>query len=581
MILPTSNNMQETNSDALPWMNAKTVDYSSAHFTSTSSKLRASETLVSSAVGGSRPFRLVRQGLGAIPIFERVIERLKLLEHLTQALGQVRYAEAILLLLKNVLIERNALYAIQEWATQYDPALVYAAKYGDDVLARALDRLFAADRASLLTQIVLAAIRAYALNVAQIHQDTTSVKLSGAYQRQNLRAVQLKRGHSKDHRPDLLQLIYELSVTRDGAVPVLFKVHDGNCTDDGLHWENWQMLRGLLGRSDFLYVADCKLCVHETMTNIDRAQGRFLTVVPGTRGEVEDFARRVEDCQVRWEHVLSLRSSRSQKRIDRFEAASGVYQLAEGFRVFWFRSSEKARRDYTDREDRIAAALERLEALTDPQRKKKPRTTRKLRQKAEAIVARFAVRDWVKYEIKVHELEDFRQATPGRPTSATMYRRRVRRVARLTCQRDEIAIHQAELMDGIFPLTTNAQLDAKTALRAYKYQPRLEKRHALLKSGLRVAPIFLKKNRRVEALMFVYFLTQLVGALVERQLRKAMREQGIVEIQILPEDRPSATPTREQLIRVFALRHRHLLFSEDGRLLQTFSNPLTPVMGDN
>lgn len=62
------------------------------------------------------PFHLVRQGLGAIPILDPVIERIGLPEHLTAAMGHARYAQAILLLLKNILIERNALYAIREWA---------------------------------------------------------------------------------------------------------------------------------------------------------------------------------------------------------------------------------------------------------------------------------------------------------------------------------------------------------------------------------------------------------------------------------------------------------------------------------
>ena len=73
----------------------------------------------------AQPFHLVRQDLGALPILDRVIERIGLLPHLTEALGQARYAQAILLLLKNIFIERNALYAIQEWAAEYDPALVY------------------------------------------------------------------------------------------------------------------------------------------------------------------------------------------------------------------------------------------------------------------------------------------------------------------------------------------------------------------------------------------------------------------------------------------------------------------------
>ena len=500
----------------------------------------------------AQPFHLVRQDLGALPILDRVIERIGLLPHLTEALGQARYA--ILLLLKNIFIERNALYAIQEWAAEYDPALVYGGGYRDDVLARALDRLFEADRASLLTRVVLAAVKAYAVDLSQIHQDTTSVKLMGAYQNQHRRGVQLLRGYSKDHRPDLRQLVYDLSVTHDGAIPVLFKAHDGNRTDDTLHWENWQMLRGLLGRSDFLYVADSKLCVSETLRNIDRNQGRFITVVPRTRGEVEKFREKVEASLVRWEKVLAKRSSRKWERVDLYEAASGLYQMREGFRMYWYRSSEKARRDWNEREEKIATVMDQLRALADPARKRKPKKEKALRKKADAILARIVGEAWVQFEITLQEEEKFRQIARGRASSHTMYRKVVRWVPRISCSRNEEAISKSEVMDGIFPLSTNAELDAAAVLRAYKYQPTLERRHAFLKSGLLVAPVFLKKNRRIEALMFVYFLAQLACALIERQLRKAMRERGLSHIQILPEDRPSTTPTTEQLIRVFRSR---------------------------
>ena len=165
----------------------------------------------------------------------------------------------------------------------------------------------------------------------------------------------------------------------------------------------------------------------------------------------------------------------------------------------------------------------------------------------------------------------------GRASSHTMYRKVVRWVPRISCSRNEEAISKSEVMDGIFPLSTNAELDAAAVLRAYKYQPTLERRHAFLKSGLLVAPVFLKKNRRIEALMFVYFLAQLACALIERQLRKAMRERGLSHIQILPEDRPSTTPTTEQLIRVSRSHARHLLLSKDEQLVQTFTDPLSSI----
>ena len=42
--------------------------------------------------------------------------------------------------------------------------------------------------------------------------------------------------------------------------PLSFKLFDGNTNDDVTHIPNWNGLRTLLEKEDFIYVADCKLC---------------------------------------------------------------------------------------------------------------------------------------------------------------------------------------------------------------------------------------------------------------------------------------------------------------------------------
>jgi hypothetical protein len=84
---------------------------------------------------------------------------------------------------------------------------------------------------------------------------------------------------------------------------------------------------------------------------IDRSQGQFITVLPRTRNEVEQFQQKVAASLDRWEKVLAKRSSRKQGPIDLYEVASGLYEMREGLRRYWFRSNEKARRDCNGRED--------------------------------------------------------------------------------------------------------------------------------------------------------------------------------------------------------------------------------------
>src|SRR5262245_29324118 len=92
--------------------------------------------------------RLRLRGLrvGALPILNHFIERMGLDEELSLALKNFGHVDALLALLKNIVVNRNALYAVGEWVARFDVGLVAQIKIGDDRLGRALDRVFAADR---------------------------------------------------------------------------------------------------------------------------------------------------------------------------------------------------------------------------------------------------------------------------------------------------------------------------------------------------------------------------------------------------------------------------------------------------
>lgn len=409
----------------------------------------------------------------------------------------------------------------------------------------------------------------------QIHSDTTSITVSGSYNNQETKGVQLKRGHSKAHRPDLKQLVYSLCVSRDGAVPIHFKTYDGNRSDDTIQWDTWNSIRTLLQRPDFIFVGDSKLCVEETMKKIDDEHGLFVTVVPRTRGEVMEFLKALTAGDIRWEQILRKRSRQSGSEFDTFEAAIGPFRLREGFIVFWYRSSQKQKRDLMERNDRIGRAIERLQNL-NLERIRGPKTEGAIGKRIDAILIRYKVTDWLKVEIKIDTEEDFKALSRGKPSEKTRYRRVTKKIPRLHIQKNAEAIACAQLMDGIFPIATNTKGNALEILKIYKYQPQIEKRHALLKSTLNVAPVWLKKNTRIEALMFVEYLAQTVAALAERELREAMLSQNIKSLQSLPENRTSQTPTFDQLLRLFGNRNIHELYEKD-RLIKSFAEPLSPV----
>jgi hypothetical protein len=123
-----------------------------------------------------------------------------------------------------------------------------------------------------------------------------------------------------------------------------------------------------------------------------------------------------------------------------------------------------------------------------------------------------------------------------------------------------VKVAEAGLTDGIFPLVTNVdELSEREVLDAYKKQPLVEKRFEQLKTDFEVAPVYLKEVRRIQALLCVYFFVLLVEALLEREMRRAMRRGGIESLPIYPEGRPCRRPTARRLIDLFGNVQRHTL----------------------
>jgi transposase len=90
---------------------------------------------------------------------------------------------------------------------------------------------------------------------------------------------------------------------------------------------------------------------------------------------------------------------------------------------------------------------------------------------------------------------------------------------------DAAALAAEAASDGWYCLFTNLDVtnaDAAAVLTRYKGQEVVERRYSSFKGPLAVAPLFLKNNARIEALLSVICLALLIFCLVERELRRAI-----------------------------------------------------------
>src|SRR6202163_2228898 len=210
--------------------------------------------------------------LGPLPLINHFIQRLGLEEALdkyvpSDARSAVSHARALGVLLRSIIVEREPIYRQNETVHEFAAGMFGISAeemlhLSDDRLGRALDRLFDADRAALLTEVALAAAERFGVNFDECHNDSTTISFYGSYRGASGRKIRgrtapvITYGHSKGHRPDMKQLLFILTMTADGNIPVAFPRTDGTRGGARPHSDTWKTLRALAGRSDFLYVAD-------------------------------------------------------------------------------------------------------------------------------------------------------------------------------------------------------------------------------------------------------------------------------------------------------------------------------------
>jgi transposase len=537
----------------------------------------------STAVNGAT--RLQGYQVGALPLLNHYFERLELPQLLRQHLpaDDVRRTIAsellIQLLVRNVLVSREPLYGIPEWAARYAPHLfdLYHTDIKllqDDQLGRCLARLFTDTTPELLLAVVKSAIDNFGVSLEEIHNDSTTVRFHGEYatardpkQKKGRHQPAITWGHSKDHRPDLKQLLFTLTLSDDGGVPVFFQLDNGNTNDDVTHRQTWDLLLTLIGSPDFLYVADCKLASAENLRHIAVRGGRFITVLPGGRREDTEFRQALRDsphaipwktCWIRLEEPENPDAPlpTESRPNDRIEVCDQEHVASDGYRLLWFRSARKAAHDREARSQRCQRAIQELQQLRE--RLLLPRTRFRERSQVEQAVTKILadrkMESLLKVDILQTEVESFRPMRRGRPTKNSKYRREVTTRFDITWHLNDQGWRDAEVDDGVFPLITNDRsLTPKEVLQAYKRQPKIEKRFTQLKSDYDVAPILLKSPERVVGLFTIYFLALLVQSLIERDLRAALADSGTKaapedrhdegSIDIYPEGRRTRRPT--------------------------------------
>ena len=113
---------------------------------------------------------------------------------------------------------------------------VEARHLNDDRLGRVLEQLYEYGTSTFFLQVAQQAVERFGVSGHQLHLDSSSFSVQGEYAQAasgdvDQVSIEISRGYSRDHRPDLKQFVVNLICSVDGGVPLWLKVADGNQSD--------------------------------------------------------------------------------------------------------------------------------------------------------------------------------------------------------------------------------------------------------------------------------------------------------------------------------------------------------------
>jgi transposase len=442
--------------------------------------------------------------LGGVFVLDALWRRLGVGEAIAKALGARRHqtdVERVLFaLVANRALKPFSKLAAAEWASKdvYIPGL---AAIDEDQAYRAMDVLAAADtEAGVQEAVFFACADLLNLEVDLLFFDTTSTYFerdepeAGPDGAPGLRAL----GHSKDHRPELPQVVIGLAVTREG-IPVRVWVWPGNTNDQTVIREVKDDLAGWrLGR--VVWVVDRGFSADENLRYLTRAGGHWIA------GEkMRDGSPDAKAALARQGRYRTVRDNLRVKEVD-----LGL----QGKRFIVCHNPAEAERDRQERAqqlERIEAELERIDALRDRDRLKRNKTVRGRQQTTRAkTIARSTETAHVKAECALRD-----HPTLGRYVRLTA-------TGRLRIDRAKVAAEQR--LDGKFLLSTSdPDISAEDVALGYKNLLEAERSFRDLKGILRLRPVYHRLEERIRAHILICWLALLLIRICERQAADTWR----------------------------------------------------------
>lgn len=348
----------------------------------------------------------------------------------------------------------------------------------EERLYRALDRLLP-HKEEVEKHLVGRLGELFSIEYDLLLYDVTSTYFEGQYAAPTL----ARRGYSRDHRPDCVQVNIALVVTREG-IPLGYEIFPGNTTDVVTVEEIVEAMETRYGKANRVWVMDRGMTSQDNIAWLQETHRRY--VIGAARSELKNWDRQLRE-ERNWQEVR-----------DGVEVK--ICEGPEGEEVFLLcRSKDRALKEKAMHErfsKRIEAGLASLGRRIE--RSKKPLEKGKLERQVGRLLQRNS-RAAGRYAIR---FEDDSSSPAG-----------VRLQWKVNSQWEE----WAKYSEGCYILRTNiTEWTSETLWSAYVQLTDAEAAFRVHKSDLSIRPIWHRKAERIRAHIFVCFLAYVLWKTLEQ-----------------------------------------------------------------
>lgn len=425
---------------------------------------------------------------------------------------------------------------------------VQAEHLHDDTLGKALDALHRFGVSELFTLISHQAMQRLGLCAKQAHLDTTSFHVDGRYNSDEDATdgvIRITHGYSRDHRPDLKQVVLELITENSSGIPLLMAPLSGNQDDKTSFQEVVARHIDQLQEAGIeVLVTDSAGYTSTTLQALQHTNVTWVMSVPATLSSAKEL-------------LGNLTPDDFSPLVAGYEVARVEVTYAEVPQRWLVIRSQAARK-------RARAATERqLLKTSEAERKRFETLCRQefsCEQDALGALERYqqSCRVLSVSEVSVDEQRHYGKA--GRPAKEALPERVSYHLRGVLWARASLLEERLERASRFILATndvTGERLSDVALLQTYKDQANVERGFRFLKDPMFLAStLFLKKAERIMALLMVMTLCLLVYAALEHRIRSTLARHSAT----LPDQKgkPTYRPTARWVFELFL--DVHLLF---------------------